>query len=138
MQAGCTEEHLRSATAELWPFSILSDRCLPLSLDATLPNRAELLMSRHNLEGHAGITLPLVMMFTSLMLRVLQLDSLFRINHTDPWVGGDAHRTSRTINLQASCAMSSCCTLRFMKHPPCHCLSRAMSNLTRKAEVHRR
>ena len=30
----------------------------------------------------------------------LQIDSLFRINHTDPWVGGDAHRTSRTINFQ--------------------------------------
>ena len=29
-----------------------------------------------------------------------QMDSLFRINHTDPWVGGDAHRTSRTINFQ--------------------------------------
>lgn len=28
------------------------------------------------------------------------MDSLFRINHTDPWVGGDAHRTSRTINFQ--------------------------------------
>lgn len=28
------------------------------------------------------------------------MDSLFRINHTDPWVGGDAHRTSRVINFQ--------------------------------------
>lgn len=34
-----------------------------------------------------------------------QVDSLFRISHTDPWVGGDAHRTSRTINFQArTCA----------------------------------
>jgi hypothetical protein len=29
-----------------------------------------------------------------------QVDSLFRINHTDPWVGGDPFRTSRTISLQ--------------------------------------
>lgn len=28
------------------------------------------------------------------------MDSLFRINHTDPWVGGDPSRTSRTISLQ--------------------------------------
>ena len=33
------------------------------------------------------------------MLR-FQVDSLFRISHTDPWVGGDVHRTSRTINFQ--------------------------------------
>jgi hypothetical protein len=39
-------------------------------------------------------------------LRILQLDSLFRINHTDPWVGGDVHRTSRTINIQASTAIT--------------------------------
>ena len=29
-----------------------------------------------------------------------QLDSTFRISHTDPWVNGDANRTSRTISLQ--------------------------------------
>ena len=29
-----------------------------------------------------------------------QSDSTFRISHTDPWVRGDAHRTSRTISLQ--------------------------------------
>lgn len=33
--------------------------------------------------------------------RPLQVDSLFRISHTDPWVRGDSHRTSRTINFQA-------------------------------------
>lgn len=32
----------------------------------------------------------------------LQLDKLFRINHTDPWVRGDPYRTSRTISLQNS------------------------------------
>ena len=30
----------------------------------------------------------------------MQVDSLFRINHTDPWVRGDPYRTSRTINFQ--------------------------------------
>lgn len=29
-----------------------------------------------------------------------QNDSTFRISHTDPWVNGDAHRTSRIISLQ--------------------------------------
>ena len=29
-----------------------------------------------------------------------QVDKLFRLHHTDPWVGGDAARTSRTISLQ--------------------------------------
>lgn len=28
-----------------------------------------------------------------------QMDSLFRVSHTDPWVGGDAYRTSRTCSL---------------------------------------
>jgi outer membrane protein insertion porin family len=28
------------------------------------------------------------------------VDSLFRVNHTDPWVKGDPYRTSRTISLQ--------------------------------------
>ena len=52
---------------------------------------------------------------------VLQLDSLFRINHTDPWVGGDVHRTSRTINLQArsivlpaSVLWLSCCKCHWL------------------------
>ena len=31
---------------------------------------------------------------------VLQTDAMFRIQHTDPWVRGDAHRTSRTITVQ--------------------------------------
>ena len=30
----------------------------------------------------------------------MQVDSLFRLNHTDPWVAGDPFRTSRTISLQ--------------------------------------
>ncbi len=30
----------------------------------------------------------------------MQVDSLFRVNHTDPWVKGDPYRTSRTISLQ--------------------------------------
>lgn len=29
-----------------------------------------------------------------------QLDSTFRISHTDPWVNGDANKISRTISLQ--------------------------------------
>lgn len=33
-----------------------------------------------------------------------QVDSLFRISHTDPWVGGDVHRTSRTVNFQVCIA----------------------------------
>jgi outer membrane protein insertion porin family len=28
------------------------------------------------------------------------VDSLFRVSHTDPWLQGDPHRTSRTINFQ--------------------------------------
>ena len=31
-----------------------------------------------------------------------QSDSTFRISHTDPWVRGDPHRTSRTISLQSA------------------------------------
>jgi hypothetical protein len=30
-----------------------------------------------------------------------QTDSMFRVQHTDPWVRGDAHRTSRTTTIQA-------------------------------------
>ncbi len=29
-----------------------------------------------------------------------QVDSLYRLVHTDPWVGGDAYRTSRTVSIQ--------------------------------------
>ena len=51
----------------------------------------------------AGVSLLVAVLNVSVSVMCgLQLDSLFRINHTDPWVGGDAHRTSRTINLQAS------------------------------------
>lgn len=32
-------------------------------------------------------------------MRAAQLDSLFQVSHTDPWVGGDAFRTSRTCSL---------------------------------------
>ena len=31
-----------------------------------------------------------------------QLDSMFKINYTDPWIEGDDKRTSRTINIQVS------------------------------------
>ncbi|KAL3145356.1 hypothetical protein ABBQ38_001612 [Trebouxia sp. C0009 RCD-2024] len=31
-----------------------------------------------------------------------QSDTTFRISHTDPWVRGDPHRTSRTISLQSN------------------------------------
>ncbi|MFS8005766.1 putative bacterial surface antigen (D15), surface antigen D15 [Helianthus anomalus] len=30
-----------------------------------------------------------------------QIDSIFRINYTDPWIEGDDKRTSRTIMIQA-------------------------------------
>lgn len=33
-------------------------------------------------------------------LEVGQLDKLFRVNHSDPWILGDAHRTSRVASLQ--------------------------------------
>lgn len=33
-------------------------------------------------------------------IEIGQADSLFRINHSDPWVGGDKHRTGRNIYLQ--------------------------------------
>jgi outer membrane protein insertion porin family len=33
-------------------------------------------------------------------LEIGQADSLFRINHSDPWVGSDKHRTGRNIYLQ--------------------------------------
>ena len=36
------------------------------------------------------------------MLGCCQVDSLFRVNHTDPWVKGDPYRTSRTISLQVA------------------------------------
>lgn len=29
-----------------------------------------------------------------------QVDSMFRINYTDPWIEGDDKRTSRSINIQ--------------------------------------
>jgi hypothetical protein len=32
----------------------------------------------------------------------LQTDAMFRVQHTDPWVRGDAHRTSRTTTIQVS------------------------------------
>lgn len=39
-----------------------------------------------------------------------QVDSLFRVNHTDPWVRGDPYRTSRTISLQV--CTSACLNLK--------------------------
>ena len=38
-----------------------------------------------------------------------QSDSTFRISHTDPWVRGDPHRTSRTISLQSAKTSGECC-----------------------------
>ena len=38
----------------------------------------------------------------SAALEAGQSDSTFRISHTDPWVRGDPHRTSRTISLQSN------------------------------------
>lgn len=36
----------------------------------------------------------------SCKLELGQLETLFRLHHTDPWVNSDRHRTSRTISLQ--------------------------------------
>jgi hypothetical protein len=47
------------------------------------------------------------------MLR-FQVDSLFRISHTDPWVGGDVHRTSRTINFQVP--FPGACSVASLRH----------------------
>lgn len=35
-----------------------------------------------------------------------QIDSIFRINYTDPWIEGDDKRTSRTIMVQVFSARS--------------------------------
>ncbi|GFR47681.1 hypothetical protein Agub_g9427, partial [Astrephomene gubernaculifera] len=35
----------------------------------------------------------------SVSAEIGQVDKLFRIQHTDPWVNSDPHRTSRTIQL---------------------------------------
>ena len=32
---------------------------------------------------------------------------MFRVQHTDPWVRGDAHRTSRTTTIQVSASASA-------------------------------
>lgn len=31
-----------------------------------------------------------------------QVDSMFRVNYTDPWIEGDDKRTSRSINIQVN------------------------------------
>ena len=118
-------------------FSVLSGCCLPFRRKLSLPIGAELLMSRHKLEGHAVVTPPLVVKFTSLVLGVLQLDSLFRINHTDPWVGGDAHRTSRTINLQASvlCLLLRAAIHRASSVPLRECLHVKLDERSRSAST---
>ena len=36
----------------------------------------------------------------SVSVEMGQVDSLFRFSHVDPWVGSDAHRTSRSLSLQ--------------------------------------
>jgi hypothetical protein len=39
-----------------------------------------------------------------------QIDSIFRINYTDPWIEGDDKRTSRTIMVQVIfCHVASTC-----------------------------
>ena len=43
------------------------------------------------------------------MLVCCQVDSLFRVNHTDPWVKGDPYRTSRTISLQVAPLLTCAC-----------------------------
>ncbi len=51
--------------------------------------------------GSAGIDPELLIVVVAwIALLVLQTDAMFRIQHTDPWVRGDAHRTSRTITVQ--------------------------------------
>ena len=44
---------------------------------------------------------------------VLQTDAMFRIQHTDPWVRGDAHRTSRTITVQVGMGGLLCVLVYF-------------------------
>jgi hypothetical protein len=43
---------------------------------------------------------------------------MFRVQHTDPWVRGDAHRTSRTTTIQVSASASQCrqCALSHTTH----------------------
>ena len=38
--------------------------------------------------------------FSSFLSTWAQTDAMFRVQHTDPWVRGDAHRTSRTTTIQ--------------------------------------
>ena len=45
-----------------------------------------------------------------------QSDSTFRISHTDPWVRGDPHRTSRTISLQSAKTSGECCIPLYTCH----------------------
>ena len=49
---------------------------------------------------------------------LLQTDAMFRVQHTDPWVRGDAHRTSRTTTIQVSASASQCrqCALSHTTH----------------------
>jgi hypothetical protein len=51
----------------------------------------------------------------------IQVDSLFRISHTDPWVGGDVHRTSRTINFQVPTLWGTPCGTALRHAVPLHC-----------------
>lgn len=43
-----------------------------------------------------------------------QVDSMFRINYTDPWIEGDDKRTSRSINIQVRVNYTGCdlCSLK--------------------------
>lgn len=49
-----------------------------------------------------------------------QVDSLFRISHTDPWIRGDVHRTSRTINFQNTRTSGNAIHGRVPEEQPAH------------------
>ena len=66
-----------------------------------------------------------------------QSDSTFRISHTDPWVRGDPHRTSRTISLQSAKTSGEYCTPLYTYHLE-ECVPNAMAgpNLSPQQTLH--
>ena len=75
----------------------------PFSLQGLLRPASVLCATRGKL---CSAVLALIMlrcaMLPMLCRALLQTDAMFRVQHTDPWVRGDAHRTSRTTTIQVS------------------------------------
>ena len=77
------------------------DEWMDRQRDAQLPEAAAVCFVKMKEASSAFLAL-IMLCHAASRCALLQTDAMFRVQHTDPWVRGDAHRTSRTTTIQVS------------------------------------